>query len=265
MKAITMSFRELKKRASQRISDDGRRVCFAHVPKCGGTSIAQALRTSYSFAERVFIPETGINLRASERVAELFSRPMMDVREEILAYTLAQKNSRLAMGHVPCRPGLVNAFSHDWRFVTVLRHPIERFVSEYVYNTLKAFDWAKNDLPIAEYLESEKARATATSFLRYFSDFSLSNHVVPTSYVEEAVENLEQFAVVGFLEDLEGFKRDFTSRIGRKLDIPQRNKSPSMGKKSEIIQDQEIMAQIHRLCEADMMVYHRARDIVLGG
>ncbi|MFO7904331.1 MAG: sulfotransferase family 2 domain-containing protein [Pirellulaceae bacterium] len=264
MNRVKNALRTIRDRASRRISEHGRRVCFAHVPKCGGTSIADALSSAYSVTDRALIPETNINLVASARVAEVFSRSMMEIREEVLAYALAQESSRLAMGHVPCKPRLVRAFSQEWRFVTVLRDPTTRFVSEYVYNTLKPVDWEKNNLGPLEYLQSEKARSAATWFLQYFSSFSPNSDADPIGYVEEAVENLRQFSVVGFLEDLDAFKRDFKSRVGIDLRIPMRNKTPSLTKKSAIIHDPAFMAEVRRLCEADTIVYRRARELVLG-
>lgn len=261
--AVIAGFRALRDRASKRLSDQGRRICFAHVPKCGGTSVANALRNTYGLVDRTLIPETHIYLRASEQAAALFDRPMMELREEILAYSLAQQATRLVMGHVPCTPALVNRFSREWRFVTLLRNPVERFISEYVYNSLKESNWARTDMKPEEYLRSEKALASATSFLRYFSEFTLASSDAERDFVDDAVVNLQRFAVVGVLEELPAFARDFRGCFGITLKIPKRNMSPSARLKSDMHQSASLMDEVHRLCESDLLVYERMRDIIL--
>jgi hypothetical protein len=235
------------------------RICYPHVPKCAGMSVARGIsRQAFSMLERRLFPTFSVDPRASLRAAEATSGRMMEVREEILAYGLASGRFRFVTGHVPCRPGLVEAFQGEWHFVTVLRDPVERWVSEYVYNTEKGSDWARNHLSIEDYLGSPEARVTATSFLRYFSDIPEDLPEDPGAFVDQAVENLSRFAVVGCVEDMDGFNRAFRNRFGAILSIPRRNVTPDRSMKDRIRGDAASMDRIRQLCAGDSEIYRRA-------
>ena len=235
------------------------RVCYPHVPKCAGMSVARGIsRQAFSMLERRLFPTFSVDPRASFRAAEATSGRMMEVREEILAYALALGQCRFVTGHVPCRPGLVEEFRGEWHFVTVLRDPVERWISEYVYNTEKNSDWARNDLFLEDYLGSHRARVTTTSFLRYFSNIPDDLPDDPGAFVEQAVENLSRFAVVGCVEDMNGFKRAFRDRFGVTLSIPRRNVTPDRSMKDRIRENGAVMERIRELCAGDSEIYRRA-------
>ena len=248
----------LKRSLRTRIERGMPRVCYSHVPKCGGMSIGSSIAAQhFRWHERRALPSFSVDLRASAKAARATGRSMMSVREEVLAYALAQNRYRFVTGHVMCRPRLVDEFQDTWHFVTVLRDPVERWVSEYVYNTRKESSWARNDLPVEAYLETPKARVTATSYLRYFSSIPEDFQGDPDPYVDEAVENLSRFAVVGVLEDLDEFVRRYESRFSRPLAIPRINRSPADELKKRLSSDERVMAQVRRMCEPDSLVYAR--------
>jgi len=245
---------------SVRLRSEGRlqRICYPHVPKCAGMAVARSIEAqAFTRLERRLFPTFSLDIRASLRAAEATSGAMMEIREEVLAYALAQGRNRFATGHVTSRPRLVDEFSDQWHFVTVLRDPVERWISEFVYNTGKSSEWARNERPIDEYLGSRRARVTATSFLRYFSHIPAEFAGDPSEYIQEATANLSRFAVVGFLEDMEGFTRAFRERFGRTLTIPRRNTSPDRAMKERIRENPENMDRIRELCAADSEVYQR--------
>ena len=236
------------------------RICYPHVPKCAGMSVARGIsRQAFSLLERRLFPTFSVDPRASHRAAGATSGRMMRVREEILAYALALGRYRFVTGHVPCRPGLVEGFRCEWHFVTVLRDPVERWVSEYVYNTEKKdSEWARNDLAVEDYLRSPAARVTATSFLRYFSDIPDDLLENPGAFVDQAVENLSRFTLVGCVEDMGGFNQAFRNRFGTALSIPRRNVTPDRSLKDRIRENGAVMERVRELCAGDSEVYRRA-------
>lgn len=264
MNKLAKTVARLKEGVRSRLEADERRICFSHVPKCGGSSIGRSLsRQMYSFWERRALPRFSINIRASERTARALGNPMVNVREEVLAYILSNSDHRMAGGHVACRPALVKAYSKEWQFVTVLRDPVQRWLSEFVYNTLKSSDWAKNSLPIKEYVESTTGQYVGATFLRYFSSMPDTDIHNSMDYVDEAEENLASFAVVGILEDLDRFSHDIHLRFGKRIRIPVSNQSPSNAMKSELLKDDALMNRIRELCEADSLLYQRIRERVM--
>lgn len=198
-----------------------------------------------------------IDLYASQKTSRIFSQNRMKVREYILSYMLSIQQCYFGTGHVCCRPKLVDAFENKWDFVTLLRNPIDRWISEYVYNTYKNNDWEKNSLPIDDFLLTKKARDTGISFIRYFSSMPSDYVGDCNDFVDEAVGNLERFSVVGIVENLDNWCISFEERFNKTISIPLGNISPNVHAKNEIRSNDLIMQKIEMLCEPDIRVYQR--------
>jgi len=178
-----------------------KRIFFCHVPKCAGTSLSRAIaRQAYPAYQAVLIPNFSVRLEAAKDASTIFALPKVEARQIILCYHLALDRYKFGTGHVYCRPKLVDAYRKKWHFVTILRNPVDRWISEYAYNTFKASNWAKNELSLEDYIQSEKGRGTAESFLRYFSSIPYPYSGDPQLYVDEAIDNLSRFSVVCTVE-----------------------------------------------------------------
>ena len=203
MNAIVRQFRSsIARRVAPRplplkVSEDRYpRIHFCHVPKCAGIAVASSIWNKV-YPDGV-VDRFTIELKASQSAAQALGVTMMRAREIILAYHLANPQYFFGTAHSYCSPNLVDEFVTDWNFVTMLRNPIERWISEYVYLTYKADDsWARNRMSLEEYLDSETAVFTGNSFLRYFSTFPDSTSGVTPRHVDEALETLSKFRVVG--------------------------------------------------------------------
>jgi len=75
--------------------------------------------------------------REQKKVSEILQVPLMWAREVYLSFHLADHQNIFGSGHGYCRPSVVGAFKEEWAFVIVLRNPIDRWISRYVYNTYK--------------------------------------------------------------------------------------------------------------------------------
>ncbi len=182
---------------------------------------------------------------------------MMHCREHVLAYNLAIQRNYFGRGHCKCRPQLVQAFSAEWDFVTILRHPVDRWISEYVYNTYKQSDWVKNRLSLDEYLGSSKGGASGNYLVRYFSDAPSGLNGNSAQYIEEALGNLARFSVVGTLDNLETWVSRMNDHFGIALDIPKVNSSPKNERAEEIRSDASLMKRIEEACKYDLELYDR--------
>lgn len=231
------------------------KVFYCHVPKCAGSSISRAIRQQLfaGFKGATF----SIDLRGSYKSSQVSSMDMMGVREILLAYNLSIAQNYFGSGHVHCRPNLVESYMNEWDFVTILRNPIDRWISEYVYSTYKDSDWYKNTLHIDDYLESERGKVTGIEFIRYFS--SMPNNYVGNveEFVDEAVANLERFSVIGTVENLERWRESFKTCFHKDLSIPRVNTSPNSGVADKIRSNDSVMKKIEELCKPDLHVYQR--------
>ena len=254
--------RAWRKAYGERVARNATRICYSHVPKCAGVAVSRSIAgQAFSWRERKFVPNFSIDLRASSRAAAATSRSMMELREDLLAYALAQERYKFVSAHVGARPCLVEAFRDRWHFVTLLRNPVDRWISEFVYNTHKSSSWARNPLSIEDYLGTPAARTTATSFLRYFSNMPEEFEGEPEPYEDEAVANLSTFTVVGFLEEMDAFIGDFQKVFGTRLKIPRRNESPRSDLKERIRSEPGLMDGINNLCAVDTRIYRRVSEI----
>ena len=235
------------------------KIFFCHVPKCAGSSIVSAVwnqvYSGYSVAK------FEIEQEPSKKSARVLDTSMMRARETILAYNLSMNRNYFGRGHCYCRPKLVREFGAEWDFVTILRNPVDRWISEYIYNTFKASSWARNDLQLSEYLESKKGYATGRYLIRYFSNYSNDHRTNPYDYVDEALENLSHFSVVGTLESLDIWEARMNQRYGVTLDIPKMNVSPRSQEAEKIKSNAKLMEKIQELCKYDMEIYRKYLEL----
>ena len=257
MKPINDLSRALKRKVHSIMAPGNNvpRIFYCHVPKCAGSAVAESIRKRmfYNYKSATF----EIDLEASKNASQVSSLEMMKVREIVLAYNLSMPKYYFGAGHVYCRPDLVDFYIKKWNFVTLLRNPVDRWISEYVYNTFKNEDWAKNTLPIEDYIESEKGKNSGGSFIRYFSsmpdDYAGSTDV----FVDEAVANLGRFSVIGTIENIDGWCESFNARFGKHIAIPRGNASPNTEAADRIRSSDALVRKIAMLCEPDIHIYQR--------
>jgi len=262
MKTIRNLVEVLTKKASSSSEDLGAnipKVFFCHVPKCAGSALSGMIQRQIYADRRV--ATFSINLEASQKASQVCSMPMARVREIVLAYNLSVPHNYFGTGHVYCRPNLVESHRTEWDFVTILRNPIDRWISEYVYNTYKNLNWARNTLTIDDYLSSAKGNLTGVSFLKYFSSIPGDYAGNVDEFVDEAVANLAQFSVVGTVENLENWCQTFKARFGKDASIPRTNTSPNIEASERIRSDESLMRRIEVLCEPDLCIYQRMVDL----
>lgn len=231
------------------------KIYFCHVPKSAGSSIATAIRDQVYIHDNLDVFD--IKQSPSLRAAKVTNKSMMQARETILAYHLSIDSNFFGKGHCYCRPNLIKEFSKEWNFITVLRNPIDRWISEYVYNTYKQGQWTKNNLPLREYLESRKAVAGGQQLVRYFSNYSLDFQSPVESHIEEALENLSQFTLVGTMDNLDIWTNQLKTRFSLKIDLPNINKSPKNQVAEQIRSDAQTMRKIQNLCKHDLEIYDK--------
>jgi hypothetical protein len=233
---------------------------YMHVPKCAGTSVTDAMRSLCPLQKHVGM----ILARPSRRATALQSgRPEWNIhedgpesqvifayREHLMLYFMAD-DAPLVCGHFLFSELAHAAFGNRYRFVSVLRNPLDRLVSNYADARLGNYI----DMPFSAYLDSEVGWRHATVMLRYFS----GRAVIPREGVADAMKaarlNLEKFALVGFTDRME----DFATRFGDVFGSPLRlhHMRPGRFEKPEI--DRNARVRMEQLCAGDLEFYEHAR------
>ena len=256
---------EIFKQQSEKYLARFPKIFFCHVPKCAGVSLSNAIYKSVypSFLKATRF--TGhIDLRASRDCEKLLGVDMMTARETQLTFQLSNSRQVFTTGHCVARPEVVSHFYKDWHFLTILRKPVDRFVSEYVYNRFKESEWQKNETDIEDYLESEKALSSAVTYARYFSGYKTAAEIManPEDAIAKSVANLRQFSVFGTLEQMDKWEDDFNNRFNTTIDVTSKNTSPNRSASTAITSKPELMDKIATLNHVDQAIYDAVKKMV---
>tara|TARA_R110002050_G_scaffold224120_4_gene360087 strand:- start:761 stop:1534 length:774 start_codon:yes stop_codon:yes gene_type:complete len=235
-------------------SDKFRKVFYCHVPKCAGTSISDQVRLELCSGYRV--NTFHLKLWSTKKASQALNQDLATMRKSLLAYNLALPENYFGSGHINCPPQITHFFADEWDFITIMRNPVDRWISEYVYNTYKGSDWLKNELPLEEYIESDVGLSTGMSYVNYFSSKSCLIENDIDFYASEAIDNLKTFKVVGAVENLDKWSKMFFSVYGKNITVPSRNATPNRELVDKIRSSQELMRKIESICEVDTYIYN---------
>ena len=272
-------------RVSQRPSDNAP-IAFVHVPKSGGISIDLAMREQFAVAEQPRFSRAGTIAMSlatfNNKVSNLddasqFSDHHAKQLTGLLAYHLAQ-NWPYVSGHVTTNKQLLESFSDSYHFVTVLREPVSRFTSNYIFNKLT------NTLPIMppNNLTTDNLIREVDTILAHRRGWQMANVMsmcISGRFAknqsdaeliqQEFSDNLEQYKVVGFLDDLNGFSQQIETLSGKKISIGNHNTTSSFLDEDKLhvkstlhtyLNEPKIKQKIEHLCRFDIQNYHKAQD-----
>jgi hypothetical protein len=244
-------------------------VVFHHIPKCAGVSVATAL-------VRVYAPWTYRKIEARGSVAAIRFLDLrgdthgpLDATNEAwtqihqfrqrLLFNYLYSGAKYVSGHVMYSPRIHDAFEKTHKFVTVLRHPVDRFVSQYLYSSRSQLydhidiSWDADELSKLGPIWGR----TITSFLGGAGD-SCGRPPSVERMVENAKLALDRLDVIGFVDHLSQFEAEMAHQIGAKIAIGRHNRSSRREK--ETIALSELRPLIEEFCAPDIEVYNHARS-----
>ena len=228
-----------------------KRICFIHIPKCGGTSIRRAISSIYKPWPLGRATDIISAREMAIREAEQLAGPRRNfVRTDLLNYHLALPAPRCVMGHYRFSRETIERYKDEWAFITIIRHPVDRWYSHYFYN--------KNSNSIFN-IAMELDEFVETNLARYLGSVYVSVVTGEPDYerlsVQEAVDILRMFSIVGCLENLDKFCDDFKKHFGASLSIPHVNVTPKKQREGwERIPD-AIHQKVVEVCQPDIEVY----------
>ena len=244
-------------------------VFLLHVPKCGGTSIQVALEEAYGLRSGIRIDLRGnihhtaffrLNPHASKEAADRLGMPFHALREHVLLYQMSCSGRKFTSGHFQFSDAAYAGYQGTYTFNSLIRDPVERWYSHYFYDRDKEGDHFSVDDAIDDYLTSPRGRATGRLIARYFAGADCGEDDI----VEQAIQNIAKFDVVGVLDDLGTFKSDLRYVLGADINIPVRNASPTSAAQKR----KEITPEIHRrvveVCKPDQAVYDYVVENLIG-
>lgn len=254
------------------------KLVFLHVPKCGGTSIDTAIRCQYFTLNKLnddvvhdrldslrsaYIGSVKHNLNFTK--GDPKNNRNMEFNQDFVAYRMLDPKIRYISGHFPFDKKIYDEFESEYDFFTILRDPVEKWISNYHYrgkrsslvkgNQVKHWEIEKD---IEEYLNSERGQFHGYDYTKYYGGIEANYDYTSRESIEKAKENLKNFKIIGFLEDLDGFKAEFKNNYGFKLNIKHRNSSRNFENKLP----DHLIDKIKEVCKTDIEIYEYAKTLM---
>ncbi|MCC0062923.1 MAG: sulfotransferase family 2 domain-containing protein [Defluviimonas sp.] len=238
---------------------------YLHLPKCGGTSLSEALYATVPMHKRIGVIDA-VSTRRAAAILEFglddawkchddleFGDLTFDLRERILTAHCCW-DSHLIAGHVLLSERLRTQFVGRYKLLTIMRDPVARAISNYRMAVVAGI--ADPDPEV--WLASPIARAHSTTFLRYLSGQNRIAAEQEPAALDRALSALELFSLIGFLEDVEGLVRRFEAVFGARLVLHRYNEA----KGGEARLTAEQIDRLRVMCASDQALYDRARALM---
>jgi len=253
-------------------------IVFLHIPKCGGSAVDTAIRDAYGvgLGGRVnpLAARSAAQLLLCLPYPQLFFTTYPRYQEFLLLFHI-ESGYQCVSGHLPVTRLVLEHASSTHAFITVLRDPVERWMSHYIFNKLNFAD--ELVLPSAGYAgpAEEELETVLDSWrglqLGHMMTTMLTGRCPESAHidaaVEEAIRNLKDFRLVGFLDALPEFARRFESVFSVGLRFSHVNRTEDSARdKSEYISlkalfTDDVRRRVADLCSADYRVYRAAQSL----
>lgn len=238
-------------------------IVFHHIPKCGGVSISSAMHAAYApwLVRNIGASRTVEAVRVLGRGPEangaIAWSDVHRLRTQLLAMYLAE-GARCVSGHVQFSPAIQARFRETHRFVTVLRDPLDRFVSQFLYSTRASQSYDRREM---DWTEADLARVGpgwGRTMARFLAGADEAGDMDDKELVARAKDSLHALDIVGFLDDLPAFARAVHESAGARLAIGRENRSSA--KQTGELHQHPLMQRVRDYCAVDCEIYSYARQ-----
>ncbi|NET31559.1 MAG: sulfotransferase domain-containing protein [Cyanothece sp. SIO1E1] len=227
------------------------KVIFPHVPKCGGNSVIKSLQQGGIRASNYFEVDY-LDTSICDHLSQNDVGCWLSISSNIFSYKCLTSKANLIVGHAPLVELTRRSIEPTTKVITLLRDPVDRWISNYIYDRYKPSGPGKHNLNIEDYLLSAKGRLSGQYYTYFFASVESKSK---EEIIQEAVMNLSSFDLIGFTFKINHFFIQLQELIGFSLDIKQVNQSPKAQVAEAIRADDKVMQKIKSICEMDLIIY----------
>lgn len=214
----------------------GKIIAFSHIEKCAGTTLISAFRSLYGINHFDVIP--------------VFKNSMLLSEDDLKIVLRLNPWVKSLAGH-SLRVYLPWSEKYDFLWVTVLRDPISRMVSDYNYHCDKL--------------------GYVGEYERFIDLKSRANFLVKSICGSDDVDAAKlllksSFSLVGTVDRISSFMVELTNITGAKFDFYKRSRVNKTGYKKIRVQDltKEQMGKTIEACRLDIQLYEYLIEELIG-
>ena len=172
-------------------------------------------------------------------------------RESLLLYHM-HLGAPYISGHIPFNQTIWEDTKDRYSYVTVLRHPVKRYISNYFFNKYKQTEHCRINDTLSDFLDSDRGKSWGYMYTNYFSGNPNSAVGAPSQdLLETAKTNALKFNTIGFLDKLDKFVGECKSKYNLKLKVPHKRKNPKSNREIS----QADLEKINHICRFDVELY----------
>lgn len=235
---------------------------YLHIPKCGGTSLSEALYATVPLNRKIGILDAP-SIRRALAMRHLGLDDVVSFHDEgdraedsaafreMLVLMYVAQGCRLIHGHFLLSSRIWEMSRSRYEYVSLLRDPIERTISNYRMAHRNGIFRGDFDA----FLDSVMGRRMSQHVLRFFSGRATIPPGEEAAAMRTAHGHMAGFALIGFLDDLGGFARAYGDLFGVRPRIAHYNRASG----PELTLSKGQMARLEALCAHDIELTDAAR------
>jgi hypothetical protein len=202
------------------------RIFFMHLGKSAGTSIFEAMRLAMGAGWEGLI-DTNDPIRNAVAIHNTNDLGILIPRFHEFRINLAlncmAKEYPLISGHIPYCKSAFDPYHDRYKFVTVLRDPVERVISSFMYGKGKGLNYAPDGKSVAPseeleyFLSSVRGNFETNQYVAFFG----GSHTTQSfeNNLEQARKNVDDFDLIGFTDSMPHFIDRFNRLFNLELKV----------------------------------------------